>query len=119
MQGVTAIDKLKLRVGYGAIVNQNIPLYAYLDRFAPGYYYAFGGKSSSGFAQSLLGERGVEMGDEQSIQRGRRIWSFKERLRCSIDYYYKNTRDMLVPALVTRHHHGKAGAPFLNSPVTC
>ncbi len=114
MQGVTAIDKLKLRVGYGAIGNQNIPLYAYLDRFAPGYYYAFGGKSSSGFAQSLLGNEELKWETSNQFNAGVDLEFLKNSLGVSIDYYYKTTRDMLVPASLPPSS-GKAGAPFLNS----
>lgn len=55
MYNLQEIHKLKLRVGYGSIGNQNIPLYAYTDRYGYNYYYTFGGDSYNGYALTQLG----------------------------------------------------------------
>lgn len=114
MKEVSYINKMKLRVGYGAIGNQNIPLYAYLDRFAPNYYYTFGGFSYNGFAQSLLANENLKWETANQFNVGLDLEFLRNRLGVTIDYYHKTTRDMLIPASLPPSS-GKAEPPYLNS----
>jgi TonB-dependent starch-binding outer membrane protein SusC len=114
MKQADKINKLKLRVGYGAIGNQNIPLYSYLDRFTPNYYYVFGGNSYDGFAQSLLGNENLKWETSSQFNAGIDMEFFGNVFGITLDYYYKTTKDMLLPASLPPSS-GKAGPPFLNS----
>lgn len=98
MKNVKAIDKLKLRIGYGSIGNQNIPLYSYFDRYSNNYYYTFGGKSYNGFAQTQLGNTELKWETSDQFNAGLDFEFLKSSLGVTIDYYYKTTRNMLLPA---------------------
>ena len=117
MKKFTNIDKLKLRVGYGAIGNQNIPLYSYLDRMAFNYYYTFGGNSYNGFAQSSLGNEDLKWETSKQFNAGVDMEFFKSSLGVTLDYYYKTTKDMLLPASLPPSV-GNASPPYLNSTGT-
>ncbi|MFA5302302.1 MAG: SusC/RagA family TonB-linked outer membrane protein, partial [Bacteroidales bacterium] len=91
MKQADKINKLKIRVGYGAIGNQNIPLYSYLDRFTPNYYYVFGGNSYDGFAQSLLGNENLKWETSSQFNAGIDMEFFGNVFGITLDYYYKTT----------------------------
>ena len=98
MQEMQEIHKLKLRVGYGSIGNQNIPLYAYADRYGYNYYYAFGGNSFNGYAQNQLGNSELKWETSNQFNMGADLELLKGDLGVTLDYYYKVTHDMLLPA---------------------
>lgn len=98
MQELKAIHKLKLRAGYGSIGNQNIPLYAYADRYGYNYYYTFGGQSYNGYAQTQLGNTKLKWETSNQFNLGADLELLKGSLGITLDYYYKVTHDMLLPA---------------------
>ncbi len=98
MQKLPEIHKLKLRAGYGSIGNQNIPLYAYADRYRYNYYYTFGGKSYNGYAQTQLGNAELKWETSNQFNFGADLEFLKGSLGVTLDYYYKVTHDMLLPA---------------------
>ena len=98
MQDLQEIHKLKLRAGYGSIGNQNIPLYAYADRYGYNYYYTFGGKSYNGYAQTQLGNAELKWETSNQFNIGADLEFMKGSLGVTLDYYYKVTHDMLLPA---------------------
>ncbi|MDD3907729.1 MAG: TonB-dependent receptor, partial [Bacteroidales bacterium] len=114
MQKYSNISKLKIRAGYGAIGNQNIELYAYCDRYAPKYYYTYGGKSYNGYAQTTLGNTNLKWETSNQLNVGVDM-DFKNGLYgFSLDYYYKMTNDMLVQAPLPPSV-GNALTPWINS----
>ncbi|MEA4840408.1 MAG: TonB-dependent receptor [Bacteroidales bacterium] len=114
MQKYSNISKLKIRAGYGAIGNQNIGLYAYSDRYAPKYYYTFGGKSYNGYTQTTLGNTNLKWETSNQLNVGVDM-DFKNGLYgFSLDYYYKMTNDMLVQAPLPPSV-GNASTPWINS----
>lgn len=98
MQDLREIHKLKLRAGYGSIGNQNIPLYAYADRYGYNYYYTFGGNSYNGYAQTQLGNADLKWETSNQFNIGADLEFLKGSLGVTLDYYYKVTHDMLLPA---------------------
>ncbi|MBR6245732.1 MAG: TonB-dependent receptor [Bacteroidales bacterium] len=113
MEDATWLDKLKLRVGYGAIGNQNIDLYAYSDRYSGKYYYFFGG-ARDGYAQTSLGNTNLKWETSHQFNAGIDIEVLKGQLGGSVDWYYKVTDNMLVreslPSSV-----GYASTPWINN----
>ncbi len=98
MQELPEVHKLKLRAGYGSIGNQNIPLYAYADRYGYNNYYTFGGNSYNGYAQTQLGNANLKWETSNQFNIGTDLELMKGALGFTLDYYYKVTRDMLLPA---------------------
>lgn len=113
MQDIDWIEKLKLRVGYGAIGNQNIDLYAYSDRYSGRYYYFFSG-AQDGYAQTTLGNTNLKWETSHQLNAGIDFELFKGEFGGSLDWYYKVTENMLVreslPISV-----GKASTPWINN----
>lgn len=98
MQQMREIHKLKIRMGYGSIGNQNIPLYAYTDRYGYNYYYTFGGDSYNGYALTQLGNVDLKWESSNQLNAGVDLELLKGSLGITLDYYYKITHDMLLPA---------------------
>jgi TonB-linked SusC/RagA family outer membrane protein len=114
MKDVQNISKLKLRAGYGSIGNQNIALYANLDRYSPNNYYTFGGNPYNGYAQTALGNTDLKWETSNQFNAGVDLEMFKGVFGASIDYYNKLTTDMLVVAPLPPSV-GNASPPWINS----
>ncbi|HEY5589662.1 MAG TPA: SusC/RagA family TonB-linked outer membrane protein, partial [Paludibacter sp.] len=114
MKDMPNISKLKLRAGYGSIGNQEIALYANLDRYSPNYYYPFGGASYNGYAQTTLGNNDLKWESSNQFNAGLDLEMFQGSFGGSLDYYYKITSDMLVVAPLPPSV-GNASPPWINS----
>lgn len=114
MKDVSLINKLKLRVGYGAIGNQNIGLYAYSDRYSGKYYYAFGNNLADGYTQTTLGNDELKWETSKQFNAGLDIELMEGSLGASLDYYYKVTEDMLVQESLPTSV-GKTSTPWVNN----
>ncbi len=114
MKDMPNISKLKLRTGYGSVGNQEIALYANLDRYSPNYYYTFGGTSYNGYAQTTLGNNDLKWESSHQFNVGVDLEMFKGAFGASLDYYYKVTSDMLVVAPLPPSV-GYASPPWINS----
>lgn len=96
MQNVTAIDMLKLRVGYGQTSNQSINPYQTLGRlstrpynfgpttFSTGYYVSQLPNSNLGWEFSITWNYGLD------------ISLLKNRISATVEYYVTNTKDILL-----------------------
>jgi len=113
MKNIKGINKLKLRVGYGAIGNQNISLSAYSDRMGYGAYYPFGGTSYNGFRLTKLGNADLKWETSQQFNAGVDVEFFEQTFGVTIDYFYKTIKNMLVPASIPLSV-GNAEAPYIN-----
>ncbi|HUH18421.1 TonB-dependent receptor [Albibacterium sp.] len=95
MQGITAINNLKLRVGYGVTGNQGIPNYQSLVTLGTGgvypiddvYYQTYGAARNPN--PDLKWERKAEWNF------GLDFGAFANRITGSIDVYRRNTTDLL------------------------
>lgn len=114
MKKFKGIDKLKLRLGYGSIGNQNIPLYAYSDRYGYNFYYPFGGNSYNGYAQTQLGNSDLKWETSNQFNAGIDLGVLKNSLEITLDYFRKVTNDMLLPASLPPSI-GNASPPQINS----
>lgn len=114
IKDLSDINKLKLRAGYGSIGNQNIPLYSYYDRYGSQYYYTFGGTSYNGYTQTTLGNIDLKWETNNQFNAGVDLEMLKGTWGATLDYYYKITNDMLLPASYPPSV-GKASPPYINS----
>lgn len=114
LKDVENLNKLKLRVGYGSIGNQNIALYANLDKYSANQYYSFGGNPYNGYAQTTLGNNDLKWETSNQFNAGIDLEMFKGTFGASIDYYNKLTTDMLVVAPLPPSV-GYASPPWINS----
>jgi len=114
IKNIENISKLKLRTGYGSIGNQEVPNYAYLDRYSQNYFYTFGGAAYNGYTQTSLGNIDLKWETSNQFNVGLDLEMFKGTFGASLDYYYKITKDMLVQAALPPSI-GNASAPWINS----
>lgn len=101
----------KLRVGWGEIGNQTIPSGAYLNLYSNSGYVLFDGSNLqlSG-ARSQVGNADLKWETTKQFDVGMDLSMFKGALRLSLDYYDKETSDMLVQVPVP------ASLGFPNTP---
>lgn len=92
----TAVNYLKLRLGYGQIGNQNISNYAYLDQVHNTYRYPFGGTLVSGLATYAPGNSAVKWETTEDMSLGVDGGLFNNSLTWTVDLYSRKTRDMLL-----------------------
>lgn len=114
MKNQHTISKMKVRVGYGAVGNQSIPPYSYLDRMGNNYYYTFGGNVQNGYAQNALGNIDLKWETSKQFNTGVDFEFLKGDLGVTIDYFYKTTKNMLLPSSIPPSV-GDASAPIINT----
>jgi TonB-linked SusC/RagA family outer membrane protein len=114
LKNVSWLENLKLRVGYGAIGNQDIINNAEKDRISPNYNYPFGGVPYTGYAQSALGNENLIWETSKQYNAGLDVGLLKGALTFSLDYYYKITVNQLVTAS-NPPSVGYANAPVINN----
>ncbi|MBQ9410623.1 MAG: TonB-dependent receptor [Bacteroidales bacterium] len=114
LKDVSWLNKLKVRVGYGAIGNQNIGLYAYSDRYSGKYYYSIGGTAVDGYAQTSLGNSDLKWETSRQLNAGVDVEVLDGTLGGSVDYYYKITDNMLVQESLPTSV-GYTATPWINN----
>nr|WKN34056.1 TonB-dependent receptor [Tunicatimonas sp. TK19036] len=92
---VSGMSNLKLRLSYGLSGNQAISPYQSLQRFTD-VSLGFGGTPTSGFAANNLGNPDLRWETTEEFNAGLEIGFWQERIRASVDYYVKNTSDLLA-----------------------
>ncbi len=102
MKHVKPISQLKLRAGYGQTGNQNIGAYTFADKLSVNGVYNFG--SQRGFESNLvnliypyiLSNPSVKWEAVEQYNVGLDVGFLKNRIVANIDFYLKNTKDMLT-----------------------
>ncbi len=97
------LDDLKIRAGYGTTGNSNIGNYNYAFQFANSTAYLYdiagaNGTAATGYATSVLGDADARWETVEMFNVGVDLTAFRNRLTAGVDFYIKNTSDMLVPA---------------------
>lgn len=109
------LNQWKLRLSYGAVGNQEIPDFAYLERIKQGYQYPFGGTPQEGYATYKLGNNDVKWETSNQIDIGTDIkFLFNYQLNISIDYYRKTTNNLLLSVSIPSSA-GYAESPIMNT----
>ncbi|MEO1626396.1 MAG: TonB-dependent receptor [Bacteroidota bacterium] len=111
-EDVDKLTNLKLRIGYGAVGNQEIGLYSFATNLRA-IELAFGDQLLTGFAPDNIANPDVKW--ESSIQGnvGVDLGLYNNRLEIILDAYYKKSKDMLLPAILPSTA-GSLNAPFIN-----
>ena len=97
------LDDLKLRAGYGTTGNSNIGNYNYANQYGNGTQFLYnvsGGNSGAavGFGSTYIGDTEARWETVEMFNVGADLTAFRNRLSANVDFYIKNTSDMLVPA---------------------
>ena len=109
-----SVDKWMVRLGYGAVGNQQIPLFSYVSKIETGYSYPFGGVSQQGSAVVTLGNENLKWETSNQIDIGSDISFLEGKLEFTLDYYQKTTDNQLLGISIPSSL-GNLGAPILNT----
>lgn len=106
---ISAIDNMKIRLGYGVIGNQEIPDYLFLSQLSVSgsSIYAFGGQAIPSVLPSNFPNDDLQWEQTSQTNIGLDFGLLGNRLNGTLDYYQKYTTDLLLefstasPSVVT------------------
>lgn len=107
------ISNLKLRLGWGAVGNQNIPAYSYMAT-----YSSVATNWGTGLLVSNTPNKALQWETIKSSNVGLDFSLFRNKLEFIVDVYYKKTNNLLLqlplPGYVGTIGQGSASAPWAN-----
>ena len=115
MKDIKPISTLKLRVDVGQVGNANaLGDYAYLSTFSGNSFYPFNGTSNQGYTINAIGNPTIrwEVSTQEDV--GLDMGFFNNALTATVDYYIKNTNNVLLPVEFPSSA-GQASSPFINA----
>jgi TonB-linked SusC/RagA family outer membrane protein len=94
----SVINDAKIRVGYGVVGNQEIPIPAIYTQMSPGAYPYNGNQQTSGFQLNTgtEGNPGLKWESQHQLNVGFDLAVVDSHIRLTFDYYNKNIRDLLM-----------------------
>ena len=95
MQRFGAIDQLKLRASYGVAGNPSIAPYQSLTHLSSGQY-VFGSTIGAAYFPSTLGNADLRWESTKQTDYGMDLSVLHDRLSVTVDYYRKQTDDLLL-----------------------
>jgi TonB-linked SusC/RagA family outer membrane protein len=95
MQNISAIDRLKIRVGYGQTSNQAVGAYSTLGRLSS-RNYNFGTTYATGYYVTQLPNPDLGWEYSQTWNFGLDFTILKNRLSGTVEYYITDTKDLLL-----------------------
>lgn len=95
MQGVKAVDNLKLRFGFGITGNQDIPLYSSISKYNDLGYAYINGSWQKVYGPTTNPNPDLRWEKNTEYNVGFDIGLWDSRLTVSVDYYYRKTTDLL------------------------
>jgi TonB-linked SusC/RagA family outer membrane protein len=90
------VDRWLLRAGYGSIGNQEIDNYGFASIIGLNAYYPYGTVRSLGSSLSSYGNNKIKWETSNQLNIGTDIEMWSGKLVASLDYFRKETSDMLV-----------------------
>lgn len=106
------IDNLKIRLGFGAVGNQEIGLYSFLANLGP-FNTVMGDQLITSFAPVNIANADVRWESSVQTNLGVDLGLFNNRLEVIAEIYSRRADGMLLPALVPSSAGGFQ-APFVN-----
>lgn len=106
LEGVSALNKLKLRASWGINGNDQIPFRSRFARVNGNSLEAVFGRDESLFPGATLADAGnpnLQWEDTETYDVGLEFAFFDNKLSGEIDYYNKRTNKVLVPLLLPAH----------------
>ena len=88
------LSDLKVRVGWGKVGNQNLPASVYLSKLGQNYY-TIGGMVVNTTYPSAVPNKDIKWETVEDVNAGIDFGLYKNKLTGTIEYYVKNTENML------------------------
>ncbi|MDX3916750.1 MULTISPECIES: TonB-dependent receptor [Olivibacter] len=95
LKDVPWLNELKVRASYGFTGNFNIGNYSYMSNIGTNDY-VFNGTLASGRVMNTLGNPNLGWEKMRELNTGIDFVGFDNRLTFSVDYYHRNTQDLLL-----------------------
>lgn len=117
LKDVSWLSDLKLRVGYGVTGNQRIPAFQYLNRYQAQQAYSaypIDGTPVIGLWQRSYRNPDVKWEQVNALNVGLDFTLFKGVFDGSLDYYDKQTKNMLFRVPLPAVEVGLAESPYVN-----
>lgn len=99
LSNVEWLNDLKIRAGYGVTGNQNIGNYSFASVFKT-VQYNFNGQAVTSIVPDMIPNPGIRWERVEQSNFGIDATLFDKRINLVVDFYLKNTNDMLVPMSV-------------------
>jgi TonB-linked SusC/RagA family outer membrane protein len=98
MKGINYLSNLRLRSSWGRVGGQDIGNYASIATIATGQRYVLGTNQelTSGAAPAEMGDKDLKWETTTQTNFGLDIGLFEDKLSLTLDYYIKNTDDVLL-----------------------
>jgi TonB-linked SusC/RagA family outer membrane protein len=112
LKDIDNLYNLKFRLGYGAVGNQEIGLYSFAQLLRA-QNVVVGNQLTTGFAGDNIANPNVKWESSVQFNGGIDLGLFDNRLEFVLDIYNKQSRDMLLPAILPATAGG-FNAPFVN-----
>jgi TonB-dependent starch-binding outer membrane protein SusC len=96
MQNISAIDKLKIRVGYGQTSNQAVAAYSTLGRLSSRDYNFGDSNYATGYYVTQLPNPNLGWEYSKTWNYGVDFTILKNRLSGTVEYYISNTQELLL-----------------------
>ncbi|SCY32481.1 TonB-linked outer membrane protein, SusC/RagA family [Nonlabens sp. Hel1_33_55] len=110
-------DFLKFRASAGLIGNDRIPAFGYVSLLTGEGQYVFNGQIINGTASGALSNPEIKWEEQFTTNFGVDMQFFSNKMNVTLDYYRRETRDLLIaPAVSGILGSGAPGssAPFIN-----
>lgn len=88
------VNDIKLRLGWGRVGNQNLPASVYMSKLGQDYYVIGGNVVNTTYPSAIKNED-IRWETVEDINAGLDFNLFKGKFTGSLEYYVKNTKDML------------------------
>jgi TonB-dependent starch-binding outer membrane protein SusC len=95
LENISALSNLKFRLSYGETGNERIPAYSYFARMQNSYY-ASDGTLMLGLAPSSSANPDLKWETTVQYNAGLDVGIFENRVSLIVDYFVKQTQDMLL-----------------------
>ena len=112
LKSYDALSNLKFRIGYGSVGNQEIGLYSFATTLRS-VDVVIADELTTGFAPDNISNPEVKWESSVQIDFGIDAGFFNNRVEVILDIYNKDSKDMLLPAILPRTA-GSLNPPFVN-----
>ena len=112
LKSIEPLSNLKFRIGYGSVGNQEIGLYSFATTLRS-VDVVIADELTTGFAPDNISNPDVKWESSVQVDFGIDAGFFNNRLEIILDIYNKDSKDMLLPAILPRTA-GSLNPPFVN-----
>lgn len=98
MKGIAFLSDAKLRASYGLTGNNRVPDFGYQQQIVLGAYYPIGNMPTTAYYANGLGNPNLRWETTRQFDAGLELSLFNRRLGVEVDYYQKQTHDLLLNA---------------------